>query len=205
MTDRRDLYDMMEHIFPPDVSTPAEKLRQVIARTAFLMSLLEHREKEAMALFEQWAGSLRRSPAGTAEWPDEATGGHLWDDAARFLAGLGLAWPWLVSGLGKWFLLVVARVEPQPYPLPPEKRIMRDLARAIERKEHPGRFPKAGGQHVAEWARWFYRTHFCGESVRQIAKERHDREHPRQSFDQCDCRKAVNYGLGQAAPLLNPA
>ncbi len=49
MTNCKDLYDVMECLFPPDVAAPAKQFRQVIARTAFLLALLEHREKETIA------------------------------------------------------------------------------------------------------------------------------------------------------------
>lgn len=71
MSDRRDYYDLLESIFPPEASAPAEQVRQVIARGAFLLAFFQHREKETTALFERWAGRLRLSTTGSVEWPGE--------------------------------------------------------------------------------------------------------------------------------------
>lgn len=155
----------------------------------------------------------------------------------------GFLWPWLLHDLGtacgSWFLdqlagkdvlepermlLEYGAIDPVRPRLAPEPQrpgesdsefIARVRKMAKRRASTSGKLPSdVEVQH--QWGQWFYRRHALGESVGELARERHDRVHaatgrrygratsvdgtPR--ANRCDCRSTVNYGLKQARRLL---
>lgn len=174
---------------------PAELTREIACKVGFLSALVE--DELVRALFEAWSERLIASGSLTLPPPPWAR-----EQTDALLRGLGIPWPWLSKALVRFYFALLAKMVGLPVPGQKLSDMIGDPVLAPPGTKRR-RFPKGDGEHLQDWATWFYRVRVRRESVRSLAMERHAEKKHRRQFEDCDCRRTVRLGLKEAERLLD--